>query len=150
MTLGGTSAAALALGVLVAGCGGATAAKVAYRSTTTTAAPTTTTVPVATTTPTPTNIFTQSGSGVVSTQSFTVPANWNLNWTYTCDPSVLDTGLTVYVNQGPGQGTAASLYDTPLLQSAVSGSGTQYYHYGGSVYLQIVSGCSWSVAAATP
>ena len=51
--LGRAVIAALVLGVLLAGCGGATSAKVAYRSTTTTAGPTTTTEPVTTTTTTP-------------------------------------------------------------------------------------------------
>jgi|GEM_PF-5640570 len=114
----------------------------------TTGAASTTTPPASSTTsapPAPTSLLDVSGSGSKSTQTFTAPANWNLNWSYDCSKFLGGTGnFQVYIYNADGTLNDA----TGVNQLGASGSDTEYYHNAaGSLYLVVNSECSWTVVA---
>ena len=95
-------------------------------------------------TPTPTapqTLLNQQGSGTASTASFSAPKNWDLAWAYDCSGFGSSGNFEVDVqgNLGP----------VGVNQMGTSGSGTEYYHQGGSYYLEVDSECSWQVTART-
>ena len=149
MTLGRASVVALAL--LLAGCGGGAAAKVAYRSTTTTASPTTTTVPVTTTTvPTTTTtmapqvLLNLQGSGQESTDQFTVglvAGQWYLGWAYNCANVGYEGNFNYFVDEG----TSPDFNDNGPNQLGMSGSGVEHYYDTGTFNLQISTACNWAI-----
>jgi hypothetical protein len=97
-------------------------------------------------TPTPTpappqTLLSQQGSGTASTASFSAPKNWDLAWSSDCSGFGSSGNFEVDVqgNLGP----------VGVNQMGTSGSGTEYYHQGGSYYLEVDSECSWQVTART-
>lgn len=86
-----------------------------------------------------------SGSGIHSTETFTVNNEWELDWSYDCSDFGSEDG------NGTGnfivsiQGDASDL--PGVNQLGTSDSGTEYYHHGGTVYLEINSECKWAVKA---
>jgi hypothetical protein len=118
----------------------------AWESTTTTTAPTAAnTTPTTTAPPGPQVLFTQSGTGTQTTTRFTAPSTWTLAWSYTCSSFGTSGNFTVTVK------LKGATFDTdaPVNQLGPSGSGTQHYHKGGSLYLSISSECSWKVMATS-
>ena len=108
------------------------------------ATPTPTVTATRTATPTPTpatpqTLLNQQGSGTASTASFSAPKNWDLAWSYDCSTFGSSGNFEVDVqgNLGP----------VGVNQMGTSGSGTEYYHQGGSYYLEVDSECSWQVTA---
>jgi hypothetical protein len=96
--------------------------------------------------PAPKVLFQQAGSGTASSQNFTAPTNWNVTWTYDCSAFGSEGNFQVLVSQA-GTGSMASLEDTPVNQLGPKGSGVQHYHYGGKLYLEMNSECTWTVVA---
>ncbi len=111
-----------------------------------TATPTQTVSPAQVATPTPSpatprTLLTQQGSGTASTPNFSAPTNWDLVWSYDCSSFGSSGNFEVDV-----QGNLGPL---GVNQMGTSGSGTEYYHQGGSYYLEVDSECSWQVTART-
>jgi hypothetical protein len=122
----------------------ATARPAASGSHTATPTPAVSPARVATSTPSPTTprtLLNQQGSGTASTQSFSAPTNWDLVWSYDCSSFGSSGNFEVNV-----QGNLGPL---GVNQMGTSGSGTEYYHQGGSYYLEVDSECSWQVTART-
>ena len=83
-----------------------------------------------------------SGSGSKSTQTFTVSDSWQMKWSYDCS-SFGDRGnFQVYIYTSDG---AMSFDNNGVNQLGSSGSDTEYYHTGGSYYLEVNSECSWHI-----
>jgi hypothetical protein len=79
-----------------------------------------------------------SGSGSHSTEVFSVNQEWALDWSYDCSNFSDGTGnFIVNVN-----GDVSTL---GVNQLGSVDSGTEYFHQGGNVYLEINSECSWTV-----
>jgi hypothetical protein len=88
-------------------------------------------------------VFETSGSGMKSTQRFTVPDEWALVWSYDCsnfgqsgnfmvDAKGSESGLQPIANElGP------------------RGHDISYLHSGGSIYLEVNSECDWRVRVLT-
>jgi hypothetical protein len=109
-----------------------------------TATPTPAVSPTRAVTPAPTpaspqTLLNQQGSGTASTASFSTPKNWDLGWSYDCSSFGSSGNFEVDVqgNLGP----------VGVNQMGTSGSGTEYYHQGGSYYLEVDSECSWQITA---
>jgi hypothetical protein len=84
------------------------------------------------------------GSGTKSTQTFTAPSNWTLDYTYDCSSFSSGRGnFQVYIFNVDGSMSPAS----GVNQLGSTGSDTEYYHQGGSLYLEVNSECSWTVTA---
>jgi hypothetical protein len=82
-----------------------------------------------------------SGSGTESTQTFTAPGEWQMNYTYDCTSFGQKGNFDVNIDNG--NGTDSDL-DGPN-ELGLSGSATEYYHEGGTFYLQVISECNWTV-----
>ncbi len=96
-----------------------------------------------TTTTAPKPIFFQTGSGQATTMTFTVPASWDLVWTYDCSNFGDSGNFQVYVYGSDG--TLDFQANGPN-QLGPNGKGTEYYHADpGSKYLEVNSECDWSV-----
>lgn len=132
--------------------------KKAVTTTDTTLAPVTTAAPdpaaaAATTVitkPTPVTaaapIFQMSGSGDQDTGSFHVPNEWQVDWTYNCATFGQSGNFEVSISQPPGKvGINVEANDDPINQLGMSGSGIQSYHYGGTVFLSVLSECDWTL-----
>jgi len=92
--------------------------------------------------PQPQTVLDISGSGSKSTQTFTVGNNWQMQWSYDCS-SFGDRGnFQVYIYTGDG---AMSFDNNGVNQLGSSGSDMDYYHTGGSYYLEVNSECSWHI-----
>ena len=103
---------------------------------------TTTTAPTTTTTAAPKVLLDVSGSGIKSTQTFTVPNEWQLVWSYSnCAGGSGNFIVTVYNSDGSPNDAAG------VNELGASGSDTEYYHSGGGLYLEVNSECSWHVTA---
>ncbi len=84
-----------------------------------------------------------SGNGQKSTQTFTAPSNWTMDYTYDCSSFGMRGNFQVYVYNA--NGTMALLSGPNEL--GTSGSDTEYYHQGGQFYLEVNSECSWTITA---
>jgi hypothetical protein len=107
--------------------------------------PVTTSVPTSVPVPHQSVVLLQlKGSGTKSTQTFTAPSNWTLDYTYDCSSFSNGKGnFQVYVFNADGSMSSAS----GVNQLGSSGSDTEYYHQGGSLYLEVNSECSWTITA---
>ena len=85
-----------------------------------------------------------SGSGSKSTQTFTAPSNWTLDYTYDCSSYGYKGNFQVMTYTADG---SLDFSNSPVNQLGMKGSDTQYYHSGGQLYLEINSECSWTVTA---
>ena len=96
-------------------------------------------------------ILQASGSGDKSTQAFTVPASWSLQYTYDCTKYASFGGgtLGIFVYNPDG---SFSLGNSPTdaNPSGNVGGDTQFYHTGGTFYLDVVSDCNWQVTVTAP
>lgn len=82
-----------------------------------------------------------TGSGTKSTQTFSVPQEWSLAWTYDCS-SFGQTGnfiVSVYNSDGTPSDVSG------VNQLGRSGSDTEYFHQGGNLYLVVNSECRWII-----
>jgi len=83
-----------------------------------------------------------SGSGSKTTESFTAAGAWNLIWSYDCSNFGSKGNFQVFIYDGNGNMS----FDNPgVNQLGASGSDTDYYHVGGTYYLEVNSECSWHV-----
>ena len=83
-----------------------------------------------------------SGSGSKTTESFTTAGAWNLTYSYDCS-SFGDRGnFQVFIYNGDG---SMSFSNSGVNQLGASGSDTDYYHTGGTFYLEVNSECSWHI-----
>ena len=81
-----------------------------------------------------------SGRGSSTTQTVTVPANWEIDYLFDCSVQAQVGSFSITVNRGNG------VSDTPV--SAVSlgdGGSVLQTNRRGSVSLQIASSCDWEV-----
>ena len=93
--------------------------------------------------PQPTTLLSSSGTGTKSTQTFTTPSNsWQLSYTYDCSDYGGQGNFQVYIMTADG---SMSFENTGVNELGASGSDTEYYHTGGSYYLEVNSECSWTV-----
>jgi len=82
------------------------------------------------------------GSGDRSTQSFTIPDNnWCIQYTYDCSNFGSKGNFIVTVKSG-GDGVTDLAAVNEL---GMYGSAANYYHRGGTYYLEISSECDWHV-----
>lgn len=84
-----------------------------------------------------------SGNGQKSTQTFTAPSSWTMEYLYDCSSFGYKGNFQVYVYNA--NGTLALLSGPNEL--GMSGSDTEYYHQGGQFYLEVNSECSWTITA---
>lgn len=91
---------------------------------------------------TPMSLLRLSGYGTKSTQFVTVPTEWKLVWQYDCS-SFGDGRGNFIVSVFDSNGSPAP--EAGVNQLGASGSDTEYYHQGGTIYLEINSECRWSV-----
>jgi hypothetical protein len=116
----------------------ATACVAAHIVTVPTTSTTTTTMP-------PGPIFTQSGTGISSTATFTVPSEWNLVWHYDCSGFSTGTGnFIVNITNSDGTDDIAS---AGVNQLGAGGDGTEHYHADpGSKFFKVNSECAWTIS----
>jgi hypothetical protein len=76
---------------------------------------------------------------------FTAPQNWDVEWTYDCS-AYGSEGNFHFIGYTSGGGITDIAGPNQL---GPGGSGTEYYHDGGSIYLEINSECSLSIKAVT-
>jgi hypothetical protein len=108
-------------------------------------APTPVTQHTPTPTPAPTpaqpqTVLDISGSGSKSTQTFTVNSSWQMKWSYDCSSFGDQGNFQVYVYTSDG---SLSFENAGVNQLGNGGSDTEYYHTGGSYYLEVNSECNW-------
>lgn len=90
----------------------------------------------------PRSLLKLSGSGTKSTQTVTVPGEWQLAWKYDCSNFGVPQGnFIVSIYNSDGTPSEAGLVN----QIGRSGSDTEYYHQGGTVYFVVNSECRWSI-----
>ena len=116
-------------------------------------APTPKPTPVATPTPAPQptpapapvqpqTVMSLSGSGSKSTQIFTVGNSWQMNWSYDCSNFGDQGNFQVFIYTSDG---SMSFDNAPVNEEGMSGSDIEYYHTGGSYYIEVNSECNWKV-----
>lgn len=90
-------------------------------------------------------ILNMSGSDDQNTATFSVPANWQIRYTYDCSDGGAGFLLVVYNTDGSVADFPAGDAN-PLGRSGVRGNGTQSYHTGGNYYVNVVGlSCTWSI-----
>lgn len=90
----------------------------------------------------PVTLLDISGSGSKSTQSFTTSSNsWELDYSYDCSNFGSQGNFQVYIQKDNGAFTDIP----PVNELGSGGSDTEYYHEGGTFYLEVNSECSWHV-----
>jgi hypothetical protein len=113
-------------------------------------------IAAATTTPTTTApagpIFTQSGSGTATTDSFKVPSRWDLQWSYDCSGFAGGSGnfiVTIYDDYG--QNSQVDFDNQGINQLGAGGNGVEHYHSGGNTkFFKVVSECNWTLTVTKP
>ncbi|MHB8438224.1 MAG: hypothetical protein ACYDD4_03570 [Acidimicrobiales bacterium] len=109
--------------------------------------PSTTTTPTTTPPPAGQVLYSDSGSGIFTTPTFTTPDNWDVNWSFTAAGSGSQNCNFDWLTYTASGGETS--YNGPN-QLSPGGSGTEYYHAGaGTYYMEINAGCSWSVQVVT-
>jgi len=83
-----------------------------------------------------------SGSGIHSTEIFTVNGEWELDWSYDCTSFGGQGNFIVTVFGADGEMTSMGVNQLGDLDS-----GTEFFHQGGDIYLEINSECDWTVKA---
>jgi hypothetical protein len=103
--------------------------------------------PAPTTTTAPKPALLQAGQGTATTNTFKVPQNWDLSWSYDCSQALGGQGnFIVMIYDYYKAGSQLDLDNQGVNQLGPSGKGVEHYHSGGNTkYLQITSECSWSV-----
>jgi hypothetical protein len=81
-----------------------------------------------------------SGSGSKTTESFTAAGPWDLIWSYDCSSFAEKGNFAVFVYDNNGN---MSFDNSGVNQLGASGSDTEYYHTGGTYYLEVNSECNW-------
>jgi hypothetical protein len=98
-----------------------------------------TAVPTPTPAPTPGLVFEQRASGSASTRTFVVGEAWTLAWSYDCSNFGTQGNFIVYAKRADGSTVGA------VNQLGRSGASTDYFHQGGSLYLEVSSECAWHI-----
>lgn len=138
----GSTAAPVVAGPQTSSAGGLVPATLP--PTTATTRPPTTAAP--TTAAGPTVVFQKTGSGSATTESFGVKDEWALGWNYDCSKFGNSGNFIVQISQPPGKvGVNVLSHDQGVNQLGASGASVEHYHYGGTIYLQVISECSWSI-----
>lgn len=87
----------------------------------------------------PVVIFQRSGSGEFTSDWFTTPADWKVDWTYNCGK---DGSTSAFF----GLSSDDSLAGLHVTHTGASGSDTSWVHQdAGRHYLEVFSGCPWTV-----
>jgi hypothetical protein len=89
----------------------------------------------------PHTLLVVEGSGSKSTQSVTVPRQWELVWKYDCSNFGQQGNFMVFIYNS--NGTIAE--PNGVNQLGIRGSDTEYYHQGGTFYFVVNSECSWNI-----
>jgi len=86
-------------------------------------------------------VFKDSGSGLHTTEKFTVAGEWDLSWYYDCSGYGSEGNFAIlgYVD---GENTPNVLVN----QIGMSDKSVEHLHEGGRMYLQINSECSWQIS----
>jgi hypothetical protein len=92
--------------------------------------------------PAPQVLLNVSGSGTKSTQSFTAGGDWTLNYSYDCSNFDDRGNFQVYIYNSDG---SMSDENTGVNELGAGGTDTEYYHSGGSYYLEVNSECTWKI-----
>lgn len=97
----------------------------------------------------PATLLDLSGSGNQTTQMFTTQAdNWDMAWTYNCNNFGQYGSFDITVSNSDGSLTWQDVgVSETALSSGLTGSGTEHYHTGGTLYLQVGTECNWTVTA---
>ena len=90
----------------------------------------------------PQTVLDVSGSGTKSTQTFTVNDSWQMKWSYDCSNFGYQGNFQVAVYDADG---SPSMQNVDVNQLGMSDSDTEYYHTGGTFYLEVNSECNWHV-----
>lgn len=89
----------------------------------------------------PRTVLDISGGGTKSTQTFTVEKSWQLQWSYDCSNFGDSGSFMVAIKNSDGSPSD----NEDVSQSGTSGADTEYYHTGGSYYLEVDSECKWHI-----
>jgi hypothetical protein len=84
-----------------------------------------------------------SGQVVKETKTFSVPSNWQIHWSFACNPSAGKNTFAIYMWQGKSRLFGAGLAVFKNLNKA---SGIKKMHQGGRLHLQIASACPFHVS----
>ncbi len=90
----------------------------------------------------PRTVLDISGGGTKSTQTFTVEKSWLLQWSYDCSNFGDSGSFMVAIKNSDGSPSD----NEDVSQSGTSGADIEYYHTGGSYYLEVDSECKWHIA----
>jgi hypothetical protein len=82
-------------------------------------------------------VLTERGSGIKSTEKFTVHGDWDLHYTYDCASFGYQGNFIVTGSEG--------LFDDYVNELGVKGSDVTHEHDGGTMYLKVDSECSWTL-----
>jgi hypothetical protein len=91
--------------------------------------------------PAPTTLLDVSGSGIKTTQAFTVGPTWAMTWSYDCSAFGSRGNFIVNVMTTDGHGSR----NAGTNQLGTGGSDVEHFHVGGTFYLEINSECGWHV-----
>lgn len=89
----------------------------------------------------PTTVLDVSGSGIKTTQSFTVGPAWDMAWSYDCSAFGQQGNFAALVKL-PGGGSSPNIGTNQL---GTGGSDVEHFHAGGTFYLEIISDCAWHI-----
>jgi hypothetical protein len=91
-------------------------------------------------------VFHQDGSGIATTQTFSVNDTWDLAWSYDCSGFGGEGNFIVDVYNADG---SPDFNNAGVNQLGPGGNGVEHFHSGGSKYLEMNSECNWSVTVTT-
>ena len=125
-----------------------TTTKAEASSTTTTAKSTTTTTAKSTTTVAASGtIYEKVGSGTSSSPNFTVPKEWQIQYTYDCSGFLGGKGNFIVTVNGVGKsGSNMDILAPQINQLGAGGTDTVYAHNDAGVKnLEVISECNWAI-----
>jgi hypothetical protein len=88
-------------------------------------------------------VLTAHGSGIKTTDTFTVGDEWDLVWSYSC-ASFGSSGNFIVNISAKGQHLTSLAGVNEL---GARGDGTEHYHEGGTFYFEVNSECDWTIKA---
>ena len=65
-----------------------------------------------------------------------------MNWSYDCSNFGDQGNFQVFIYTSDG---SMSFDNAPVNEEGMSGSDTEYYHTGGSYYIEVNSECNWKI-----
>jgi len=149
MVIGGIIAAVAPKSSTTSSSDAASVVTTVAKSTTTKApaASTTTTAKSTTTVATAATIYEKSGTGTSSSPNFTVPKEWQIQYTYDCSGFLGGKGNFIVTVNGVGKsGSNMDILAPQINQLGAGGTDTVYAHNDAGVKnLEVISECNWAI-----